>query len=155
MSGVRNLYALLGRAAYWLGWPASWIYLRGSRRTRLLLMCGDDVLLVKNWLGTGKWALPGGGLHAGEDPQAGLMREVREETSIDVGGPVRKLGTEPYAHHGFRYQCHYFAARLPDKPAVRLQRLEIVAAVWMPLDQVSPQTCGADVVRALQLLDTA
>lgn len=32
----------------------------------------------------GKWVLPGGGLDHGEDPNAGVVREFREETGLDV-----------------------------------------------------------------------
>jgi ADP-ribose pyrophosphatase YjhB (NUDIX family) len=34
--------------------------------------------------GGGLWTLPGGGLDFGEDPAAGAIREVREETGYDV-----------------------------------------------------------------------
>lgn len=34
--------------------------------------------------GGGHWTLPGGGLDFGEDPHAGVVREVAEETGLDV-----------------------------------------------------------------------
>jgi 8-oxo-dGTP diphosphatase len=43
----------------------------------------DAVLLTRvaaDVPGAGLWTLPGGGLHFGEDPEAGALREVREET---------------------------------------------------------------------------
>ncbi len=38
----------------------------------------------------GAWDFPGGRLEPGEDPFAGLLREVREETglSVDIGDPL-------------------------------------------------------------------
>lgn len=39
--------------------------------------------------GGGLWTLPGGGLAFGEDPEAGAIREVREETGYEVAiGPL-------------------------------------------------------------------
>lgn len=40
------------------------------------------VLLLKNR--NGAWELPGGPLRAGESPEAGLKRSVRESTGLDV-----------------------------------------------------------------------
>jgi len=47
----------------------------------LLTDTQDRVLLVKAAPGdSGRWFLPGGGVDFGEDPEAGLRREVEEET---------------------------------------------------------------------------
>lgn len=49
--------------------------------------------------GAGRWDLPGGFLHEGEDALDGLRREVREETALELE-PLAFLGTwnEPYWH---------------------------------------------------------
>ena len=33
---------------------------------------------------SGKWTLPGGGIEFGEDPEMAMIREVKEETGLDV-----------------------------------------------------------------------
>lgn len=52
------------------------------------------ILLVKraNPPAQGKWSLPGGRQESNESPQEGVLREVREETGLDVR-VEREVGT--------------------------------------------------------------
>ncbi|MEE2043059.1 NUDIX hydrolase [Nocardiopsis tropica] len=53
---------------------------------------GHEVLLVRESLGSGgemRWSLPGGGVEDGELMHEALRRELREETGLLVGDPVR------------------------------------------------------------------
>jgi 8-oxo-dGTP pyrophosphatase MutT (NUDIX family) len=151
-----SLYARLGRVVYWGIWPGSWLYLRGSQRARLLLVCRDEILVVKGWLGIGRWVLPGGGILKNEDPAAGLLREVYEETGIRLKpGQIRLLAREPYRLHGFKYTCHYFTAEVAARPVHKRGRFEIVEIDWSKRADVSAKTHNPDILRALQLLDTA
>lgn len=55
----------------------------------------NEVLLVKQYrypIQQYKWNLPGGGIEKGEDPAAGAIREVYEETGIKVD-KVEKVGS--------------------------------------------------------------
>ena len=47
---------------------------------------GNDVLLIKRGRppGKGDWSLPGGAVELGESAKAALVREVREETGLEV-----------------------------------------------------------------------
>jgi ADP-ribose pyrophosphatase YjhB (NUDIX family) len=63
---------------------------------------GDRVLLSRIAAGTpgaGRWTLPGGELHFGEDPSEGVVREIAEETGLDarVGDlvAIRSIVLEP------------------------------------------------------------
>lgn len=50
-----------------------------------LFVKGDKILLVKEAPNLAdKWELPGGGLGFGEEPHAGLVREIKEELNLDV-----------------------------------------------------------------------
>src|SRR5690606_10557191 len=44
----------------------------------------DGRLLLGRRADTGRWAVPSGILEPGEEPAAGLVREVLEETGVDV-----------------------------------------------------------------------
>ena len=46
-----------------------------------MLLCRIAPCVVQS---AGQWTIPGGGLDFGEDPVAGMIREVREETGLDV-----------------------------------------------------------------------
>ncbi|WP_326657188.1 NUDIX hydrolase [Streptomyces sp. NBC_00385] len=53
---------------------------------------GDEILLVRESLGAAGeilWSLPGGGVEDGELMHEALRRELREETGLLVGDPVR------------------------------------------------------------------
>lgn len=143
----------LGIAIFWLGWPVLWVYFRRGERTRVLVRSGHEVLLVRSWLGDGRWILPGGGLHRNEDPRVGAVRELREETGISLSpDQLRFLDTSSYRDKGFRFPCHYFAVELRGRPPLALQRREIAEACWASSQSLSKQRLGADVQHALALL---
>ena len=63
------------------------IFYENSRPTAsALIIDGDKVLLAKRKFkpAKGKWDIPGGFLEAGEHPDAGMLREVKEETGLEV-----------------------------------------------------------------------
>jgi 8-oxo-dGTP pyrophosphatase MutT (NUDIX family) len=62
---------------------------------RVLLQRRDD---------TGRWGLPGGGVEPGESVRQALIREVREETGLDVE-PLRLIGvySDPVYHQIVTY----------------------------------------------------
>lgn len=153
---MKQIWQKLGTLAFWLSWPALYVYLNRSERTRVVVQAEGKLLLVKIWLGNGKWGLPGGGLHRGEPKNAGALRELAEETSLCLAvEDLRLLGTEQCHYHGFRYECHYFAAELTHIVPLKKQRLEIIDAGWFGSEELAKTTVQPEVRRALELLAEA
>jgi 8-oxo-dGTP diphosphatase len=72
----------------------------------VLVTKGDRLLLLKrrNVHGAGSWSTAGGHLEYGEAPEACAVREVKEETGVDVGD-VRFIGitNDVFEEHGRHY----------------------------------------------------
>lgn len=134
---MKQVVALLGSVGYWLTWPALYIYMRGSRRTRVLIIHEQKVLVVKQWLGRDTWHLPGGGLHKGEDPLVGSIREVQEEVGIALQpSQLRHIRSLQKRSSGIPYTAEYYATTLQQQPTLHLQAHEIRESSWIPLDDV-------------------
>lgn len=134
---MTRIWELIGRIAFWVCWPALWVYLRIGRRTRVLILAEGRALVVKGWFGSGDWQLPGGGVHRGEDPKQGAAREVYEETGIKL--TAEQLQWLYYAktrQRGlvFKYDCYF--VELPKMPKIRHQKLEIIGSTWLTKKQV-------------------
>lgn len=148
------LWRSLGHAAWWCSYPVMWFYLHDSERTRLLIINEENKLLVvKGWLMcNNNWTLPGGGLHAGETPLSGMLREVREETGLKIQPKnVRNLGSETIKSKGFRFRLHFYSAPTSGEPEIAMQRFEIIEAKWIDLSTLNSTNAEPDVLRALQL----
>ncbi|HSX00400.1 MAG TPA: NUDIX hydrolase [Patescibacteria group bacterium] len=150
---MKWLWQKVGILAFWVTFPGLAIYLSRSERTRIVIASGDRIVVVKGWLGNGKWTLPGGGLHKGEAPLVGCLREVREETGLVLDPTaVRLFFAGTYHYHGIHFPCHYFFVRLPEPIPLRPQFLEIVDAAWIAESELGPRTADPDVRNALSRL---
>lgn len=144
------MYVLLGRILFWLSWPALYLYLRGTTRSRVIVEVEGEILLVKGWHDGAKWSLPGGGVHKGEDPSVSALREVKEETGIVLtDATLVDLGADTYSHRGFQYDLVRFGCRLQAKPEVKRQKREIVAVGWFTVAEITPQLVEDNVLRQL------
>lgn len=149
MQGISRLFS---RLLYYLSWPAAVIYIYGSKRTRLLLMSGDQVLVIKGWINDGRWGLPGGGLHKHEDPMTGLLREVKEEIGLSLNpSQVKSLGAMPFREKGFNFEAHYFCAKV-NKPMSTKPHSEIKQTAWINRSELNEHNAIPDVLTAMTLV---
>jgi 8-oxo-dGTP pyrophosphatase MutT (NUDIX family) len=156
-STFQKLVQKLGTLLFWITWPALWLYIRGTVRTRVLFIHKKKILVVHNFLGDGKWSIPGGGVHSGETAEAGARREFNEELGLQASRMIFKpLATEQHEGDRFVYLCHYFVAELRPKRVpfasvqIKKQRLEILDYEWMDYKKLNKTNASPDVLRAIR-----
>jgi 8-oxo-dGTP pyrophosphatase MutT (NUDIX family) len=142
-----------GKLLYWTTLPVLKLVLNGTHRSRILVEANGEILLVKPWVGSGHWMLPGGGIDKGEDFAGAAARELLEETGIRIAASrLEHLGNLPFDSFGLRYVTVNFYVSLRHKPkkVFAEQFLEIAAYAWVPIDQLPPD-CSPEVSAALAL----
>jgi 8-oxo-dGTP diphosphatase len=94
------------------------------------------VLLVRRTRhGAGTWATPGGYLDPGEAPEDAAVREVREETGLEVDLPVFVALTNDVHDGGEKHNVTlWFAARARPGEATVAAPDELSAVGWFPWD---------------------
>jgi ADP-ribose pyrophosphatase YjhB (NUDIX family) len=93
----------------------------------------DDgrVFLVRHGYGSGRWALPGGGVARGEDPQACARREIREELGCNLE-QIELAAQFDEVLYGAPHRAFVFTARFAGEP--RPDGREIVDSGWFALE---------------------
>lgn len=141
MGTAKQLYAALGKVAYVAMIPMLRVYMTPKHhRVRVLLMNEkDEVLLVRNWLGHQRWTLPGGGIRRSETPREAAIREVMEETGIELTNLVQ-IGAFTNPAPESRYTVACFMAQIPKRqPQLsRYRRLEVLDTAWFALKRLPP-----------------
>lgn len=151
---MRKLWIFLGRIAGYLSWPLVWVVIRRTTRTRILLRTDNKVLVTKGWLSTGKWSLPGGGMHRGEKPVDAVLRELREETNIVLqNSEVRYIGLKKQ-DKGLPFRYHIFAAQVPEELVLKKQRFEIIDVQWIDAQKLLNQPIEQHVREAVQSMES-
>jgi len=119
----------LWRTMLRLGFPlarAWWRIRRPDHEGALVaIYVGRALLLVKSSY-RAEWSFPGGGVHAGETPEAAAQREMKEEIGLS-SCPLRPAGSIRGIWDGRRDHVHFFELHLDCAPELRLDNREIVA----------------------------
>jgi 8-oxo-dGTP diphosphatase len=97
----------------------------------------DKVLLLKKnpgLFGAGKWNAPGGKLQPGETPDNCAVREVREETGLEIE-QLRKIGTLVFFKYGRRENPDWIAhVFLTNKFHGTIREGEEGVLRWFPIN---------------------
>lgn len=107
----------------------------------------NDRVLVIQRRDNGAWELPGGVLELDESPDAGVRREVREETGVDVE-PLGLTGI--YKNMNLGVVALVFRARMVAGTPTPTE--ESAAVAWWTANQVTTGMTEAFAVRILDAL---
>jgi len=144
---------IIGIGLYWLAWPAYQVYLRLSERTRVVLVHDGKVLVMHQWISTGQWSLPGGGMHKGETSLNGAVRELHEETGITADpAALIYLGREAYRAHGHHFMYHVYAAPTQAREPLHRQWYEVADLAWVSPAALNAHNTAADTLRSVRLV---
>jgi ADP-ribose pyrophosphatase YjhB (NUDIX family) len=101
-----------------------------------LARCVVGVVVVKSSRGftKGMWNIPGGFIEYGEHPEEAAVREIKEETGLEISlgrllGVYMERFESPYFMYGFMYEA------TADSKEVVLDPTEIEASAWMTADE--------------------
>lgn len=145
-------YKILGRIIWFIfkRTPITWALMRfWPPRAYVKIEYKGKILLVQNWLGSGKWSFPGGGVHRGEDAKVGACREVFEETHITLNPESLKFltrGIVKYVFGGKKFVV--YEASLSAKPKIAIDS-ELNGYVWADITETGKYSLTTVVKEAL------
>jgi 8-oxo-dGTP diphosphatase len=106
----------------------------------------DGKILLSRQFGE-RYDLPGGGLDLGETPEEGVIREVKEETGIDVKNPQLVHLQNSFFHDAHAekdyyhcimlfYKCEFVGGKLSTEGFDEWEKQYAEMAEWIPLEQL-------------------
>jgi ADP-ribose pyrophosphatase YjhB (NUDIX family) len=120
-----------------------------------LILNGNAVLLVQRGKepGRGRWSIPGGGVRVGEALADGLIREMAEETGLDVSaGPLVEVVERIFYDESGRVIWHYvimdYLCRI-EGGTLRAGS-DAMDAAFVPPEQWPDYDLAPDAVRVLE-----
>lgn len=124
--------------AYKIGYPimkAYWFFRRPTTEgVRCLIINGNKILLIKHTYGSTLRTTVGGGIKRGETYEQAVLREVWEETGIELT-KVRNVGKIEHNKEFKLDTIHVFVSET-DKTTIDMSDAEIKEAGWFSLDNL-------------------
>lgn len=137
-----------GLRVAWLGLQGWWWIRRPQVDGAAVLVRVDRRILLVRHSYQPRLGLPGGHIRRGESPRRAAARELAEEVGLRVAPEqLTPLLDRVFRHSHIRNRVVLFELRLPDEPALALDRREVVATrfatetealgerLWPPLAQ--------------------
>lgn len=148
---MNKTWNFLGRLAYRLSLPAIRLVMGRTDRAYLVLVAEDRLLMVKGWLGRQHWQLPGGGIKTGEQPEATLLRELKEEAGIDLtGAKLTLIDSGKWRTDRLKHGYQIYMTSLSAQPRVQKHGLELVELRWLKPMELKPANTPNEILAALK-----
>lgn len=149
---IGTISRVCGIVAYYVLLPAFAVYGRVSRhpRTRAMLLSDGEVYLVKNWLSSQRWTMPGGGVERGETEREALRRELNEEINFDINEDrFTHIGIFRHTHMFATYRHSAYMATVDKNTLHETEKPfgEIIAGRWFSCDDL-PQNVSDEFLNA-------
>ena len=96
----------------------------------------DDKILFQRRTDNGKWGLVGGLVEMNETYEQAALREIREETGLEVTD-LKYFGTQPWGYDA-NLMIGYFA-RVTGDSTPHPDGNELIGAVWVPREEIEDQ----------------
>lgn len=148
-------YAKLGQFLNRAGRPFLKLYVSPKMiRVRVLVINEfGEALLVRNWFGHQGWSLPGGGVHYKETNAHAGVRELQEETGLQVNvNDLTDLGSflNPDPVLPYTVNCQVVTVKKQNLVLSGAMRFEMLDLAWKPLSNL-PETRSPVIDKAIKL----
>lgn len=121
------MYSLIGRILYKVFRPVLYLFLKRSRRVRVLMLYEGEVLLVRNWLSSQKWTVPGGGINKSETQLQAAKRELHEEIGLNIE-ETDFIALGEYDNSNFVSDCFLYQPK--ERCHILRNKAELIDANW-------------------------
>lgn len=121
-----------------------------TRGVRCVIEHQEKFLLIRQNYGSGRWTVPGGGIEAGEAAHDAAVREVKEETGIDITDLVL-LGTHRQVVEYKNDTVDLYSAKATTNQ-ISIDPAEIKEARWFARNEL-PQNISQQVTRIFGYYD--
>lgn len=121
--------------------PENHTHIVDMSRAQSLVVRGNRILMVKHRQhGEEWWCLPGGGIEAGEKPEAAALRELREECCVE-GRLIKPTSLVEYGsddhHYTYLVEIGEQEPTLGDDPDKEQDRKILADLGWLSFDDLA------------------
>lgn len=135
----KRLISFFTQKGYYLLLFYWWIFRPRRRGVRVVVESrGKFLMICPTYLKIRVWNFPGGGIKKGESVEDAAIREVREETGLQVGSPVA-LGSLTFTKEFKIDEITVLTAQISGGESPRIgDMLEIESVGWFEPDRFPP-----------------